>query len=114
MTQPNQNSQLRSELREEIKDMKKDLSSMVIRIEESFRTVMESHNEASNRRQNEICSRLDKQEERIMENMKAMSDWRIDVEKRLAEQKQFTRLSVAVYALVVSSIATAVIRFFIG
>jgi hypothetical protein len=114
MVLPNQTSQLRTELREELKDIKKDLSLMIIRIEESFRTTMDSHNDASNRRQNEICNRLDKQEERIMENMKAMSDWRIDVEKRLAEQKQFTRLSVAMYALVVSSIATAVIRFFIG
>lgn len=85
--------QLRTEFRADLRDLKSDLNLAVARIEHTL-----EHTETA------IMQRMTQQENRIMSNLTPIADWRIEVEKRLAQHTQATRIAAAVFGLVGSAI----------
>ena len=103
---------LRAEFRADIRELKTDfhseLNAAVSRIEASIK----AHSESSAVRQTELVSRIQSHDDRQTASFTSMMEWRILVEKRLAEQTQISKISSGVFGAVGAALLTFLVRLF--
>jgi len=101
---------LRNEFKADIRELKSDfsidLNAAVARIEASLK----AHAEASAARQAELVSRIQSHDDRQTASFNAVTDWRILVETRLAQQSQATKISASIFGAVGAGILSFLFR----
>ena len=101
---------LRNEFKADIRELKSDfsadLNAAVSRIEASLKT----HAEASAARQAELVSRIQSHDDRQTASFNAITDWRILVETRLAQQSQATKISASIFGAIGAGILSFLFR----
>jgi hypothetical protein len=101
---------LRNEFKADIRELKSDfsadLNAAVARIEASLK----AHSEASAARQAELVSRIQSHDDRQTASFNAVTDWRILVETRLAQQSQATKISASIFGAVGAGILSFLFR----
>lgn len=103
---------LRAEFRADIRELKADfntdLNAAVSRIEASIK----AHSDSSAARQAELVSRIQSHDDKQTASFNSMMEWRILVEKRLAEQAQISKISAGIFGAVGAAVLTLLVRLF--
>jgi hypothetical protein len=101
-------AEFRSDIRELKSDFQTDLNAAVSRIEASIK----AHSDSSAARQSELVARIQSHDDRQTASFTSMMEWRILVEKRLAEQTQISKISSGVFGAVGAALLTFLVRLF--